>query len=189
MSKIKVFISSVQKEFAEERQTLLHYLQSDLVLGMCFESFLFENIPATDQRADFIYINEVSKCDIYIGLFGSDYGFEDAEGVSPTEREFDEATKQHKTRLIFVKGDSSLQRNPKMVSLISKIGIDLIRKRFTSTDELHYAIYASLVNYLKENEIIRTGPFDAAFTIQATFDDLDTDKISEFIHIARAKRG
>ena len=26
------------------------------------------------------------SCDIYAGLFGRDYGSEDAEGVSPTER-------------------------------------------------------------------------------------------------------
>ena len=114
MRKLKVFISSVQKEFANERQSLFSYLHSDPLLGLFFEPFLFENLPAKDQKADSAYINEVKNCDIYIGLFGSEYGYEDNEGMSPTEREFEEASKQFKTRLIYVKGDSSLKREHKI---------------------------------------------------------------------------
>ena len=45
---------------------------------------LFEDLPAGDQRADAVYLSEVDRCDVYVGLFGNDYGFEDAAGVSPT---------------------------------------------------------------------------------------------------------
>src|ERR1035437_3776394 len=121
MAKLKVFISSVQKEFVRERQRLFNYLISDPLLGLFFEPFIFENIPASDRKVDTAYINEVSKSDIYIGLFGFDYGYEDSKGISPTEREFDEATKQHKTRLIYVKGDAVSNRNPKMNALIKKV--------------------------------------------------------------------
>ena len=103
MKKLKVFISSVQTEFAGERQNLFDYLHSDPLLGLFFEPFLFENLPASDRRADAVYLNEVAKCDIYLGLFGIKYGFEDEEGISPTEREFDEATRLHKTRLICIR--------------------------------------------------------------------------------------
>ena len=188
MKKLRIFISSVQAEFAQERQSLFDYLHSDPLLGLFFEPFLFENLPASDQRVDAVYINEVGKCDLYLGLFGSRYGFEDAQGISPTEREFDEATLQHKTRLIYVLGDSSLPRNAKMDQLIQKVGIDLVRKRFNSGDDLNAGVYASLVNYLMEKELIRTGPFDASFNQKATLEDLDEDKIREFVHIARAKR-
>jgi hypothetical protein len=189
MQKLKVFISSVQSEFAGERQGLFDYLHSDKLLGLFFEPFIFENLPACDQRADKVYINEVAKCDIYIGLFGSSYGYEDAEGISPTEREFDEATRQYKTRLIFVLGNPDLARHAKMTQLIHKIGIDLVRKRFNSADDLNSGIYGSLVNYLMEKEIIRTGPFDATFKASASLEDLDHERIREFVHIARAKRG
>ncbi len=189
MKKLKIFISSVQSEFAREREYLFDYLHSDPLLGLFFEPFLFEKLPAYDQRADAVYISEVTQCDIYIGLFGTRYGFEDAEGISPTEREFDEATRQHKTRLIYVLGDSTLARHPKMEQLIQKVGINLVRKRFNSVDDLNSGVYASLVNYLKEKEIIRTGPFDASLNETATIEDLDQDKIKEFVHVARAKRG
>jgi hypothetical protein len=189
LKKLKVFISSVQKEFAGERQNLFVYLHGDPLLGLFFEPFLFENLPASDQRVNAVYVNEVSACDIYIGLLGVEYGSEDKEGISPTEKEFDVATQLHKTRLIYIKGESSVQRHPKMAGLIKKVGADLVRKHFNTGAELNSGVYASLVNYLKEKEIIRTGPFDAALNDRATPDDLDSEKIREFVRIARAKRG
>ena len=84
--------------------------------------------------------------------------------------------------------DSTIVRHPKMSALIQKVGINLIRKCFHAGDDLNSGVYASLVNYLKEKEIIRTGPFDAAMNEKATLEDLDNDKIREFVHIANAKR-
>jgi len=188
MGKLKIFISSVQNEFAAERQGLFSYLHSDPLLGLFFEPFLFENLPAKDQRVDAVYTEEVSKCDIYLGLFGLQYGTEDAEGISPTEREYDEASRYHKTRLVYMSEDSTIVRHPKMSALIQKVGINLIRKCFHAGDDLNSGVYASLVNYLKEKEIIRTGPFDATMNEKATLEDLDNDKIREFVHIAKAKR-
>ena len=95
---IKVFISSVQKEFAEERIALRDFLHGDALLRRFFAPFLFEDVPAADRRTDEVYRDEVKGCGVYIGLFGNDYGFEDAEGISPTQREFDLATSQHKQR-------------------------------------------------------------------------------------------
>ena len=52
----------------------------------------------------FILIREeVAKSDIYLGLIGREYGFEDAVGVSPTEREYDCAGEHNKPRFVFVK--------------------------------------------------------------------------------------
>lgn len=72
MRKLKVFISSVQSEFAEERQMLFEYLMQDALLGLFFEPFIFEIVPASSQRADNVYLDEVSKCDVYIGIFGKE---------------------------------------------------------------------------------------------------------------------
>lgn len=47
---------------------------------------------AADRRPDALYLQEVERSDIYVGLFGAHYGTEDAEGVSPTEREYRRAT-------------------------------------------------------------------------------------------------
>jgi hypothetical protein len=104
MKPLRIFISSVQKEFSAERIILRDWLRNDALMHRFFEPFLFEDVPAADRRADDVYLDEVAGCDIYVGLFGDEYGYEDTEGVSPTEREFGLATAHNKTRLIFVKG-------------------------------------------------------------------------------------
>jgi hypothetical protein len=115
----KVFISSVQSEFKKERQVLFNYLTSDALLGKFFEPFIFERTPAKDQSAQKVYLGQVQKCDIYIGLFGAQYGTEDAKGVSPVEKEYDLSAKLHKTRLIYIK--NTAKRDKKETILIKKI--------------------------------------------------------------------
>ena len=99
-----IFVSSVQKELAEERRAVKTFIESDPLLRRYFRIFLFEDLPACDRRADEVYLDEVDRSAVYVGIFGKEYGFEDAAGVSPTEREFDRATLGGKPRLIFVKG-------------------------------------------------------------------------------------
>jgi hypothetical protein len=100
MSTVSIFISSVQKELAEERRALKAFIEGDPLLRRFFTVFLFEDLPAADSRADAVYLGEVARSALYVGLFGNEYGFEDAAGVSPTEREFNRATELAKPRLI-----------------------------------------------------------------------------------------
>lgn len=189
MKALRIFISSVQKEFAEERAALRDYLRGDPLMRRFFELFLFEDVPADDRRADEVYLDEVEGCDVYLGLFGNEYGFEDAQGVSPTEREFAVATQRHKHRLIFIKGAEDQQKHPKMQALIRRAGDQLIRRRFVTKSELIAGVYAALVQYLESRELIRTGPFDATPCPKATLADLDEAKMSDFLRQARRARG
>jgi hypothetical protein len=86
MKTIRIFISNVQKEFVEERAALRDYLRGDPLFQRFFDVFLFEDVPAIDRRADEVYLHEVERCDIYVGLFGEEYGKEDEKGYSPTHR-------------------------------------------------------------------------------------------------------
>ncbi|MDI6815815.1 MAG: DUF4062 domain-containing protein [Actinomycetota bacterium] len=189
MNRLRIFISSAQKEFAEERRELKAYLHGDPLLRRFFEVFLFEDLPASDRRADSVYLDEVDRCDIYVGLFGQDYGYEDAEGMSPTEREFDRATAAGKPRLIFIKGQNDDARHPKMRELVRKAGKQLIRRRFTDLPELTSALYASLVEHLERVGVIQAGPFDASVCPRATLEDLSTEKLDEFLARAQSNRG
>ena len=153
-----------------------------------FDVFLFEDVPASDRRPDALYLDEVEQSDLYVGLFGNDYGSEDKDGISPTEREFDQATASGIHRLIFVKGRDDNDRHPKMQILISKAQTGLIRKRFNTAEELVAALYASLVEYLDSKDLVRSEPFDAAPCSKASLDDLDTEQMTRFIRIARGAR-
>ena len=187
MNPLRIFISSVQDEFTEERAALRDYIRADVLIRRFFDVFLFEDVPATDQRPDELYLDEVERCDIYVGLFGNHYGSEDEEGVSPTEREFDHATVVGAHRLIFMKGTGDA-RHPKMQALIHKAQAGLIRKRFNTLAELVAGLYAALVEFLDAKELIRWGPFDASPCARGTLDDLDFERMAQFIRTARLVR-
>jgi predicted HTH transcriptional regulator len=179
----------VQKELQEERRAVKAFVEGDPLLRRYVTVFLFEDLPARDRRADEVYLDEVDRCAVYVGLFGREYGSEDADGVSPTEREFDRATKRGIPRLIFVKGADDTGRHPKMQALIRKAGCQLIRRRFGSIPELTAALYASLVEHLERTGFLRTRPFDATACPRARFDDLSREELAEFLGRAQRERG
>ena len=188
MTPRRIFISGIQREFAEERAALRDYLRGNPLMRRFFEAFLFEDVPATDRRPDALYLDEVERCDVYVGLFGREYGSEDDDGVSPTEREFERAGTAAKHRLIFVKDADCDDRHPKMQALIDRAQADLVRKRFSTSADLVTGLYAALVEYLEGQELLCLGPFDAAPCTDATCDDLDHERMTAFIGTARRAR-
>lgn len=188
MNPMRIFISSVQKEFAAERAALRDYLHADPLMRRFFEVFLFEDLPASDRRADAVYLEEMAACDLYVGLFGNDYGYEDATGISPTEHEFNRATELGKPRLIYVKGADDKAKQPKMQALIRRASPQLIRRRFSTSEEIGSALYASLVEHLERTGAIHSLPFDEQPCLDATLDDLDAEAVRRFIREAHHKR-
>ena len=67
MTPLRIFISSVQKEFSHEREALRDYLREDPLMRRFFDVFLFEDTPASDRRPDELYLDEVERCDVYVG--------------------------------------------------------------------------------------------------------------------------
>ena len=187
--KKRIFISSVQKEFASERQALKTYILGDALLSRFFDVFLFEDLPASDRRPDDVYLDEVRRCGVYLGLFGDEYGWEDAEGYSPTHREFLAATKFGIPRLVFVKGTDDRARHPKVRELIGEAGVQLIRRRFSNPAEMIAVVYAGLVQHLESVQLIRTGPWDSTCCQKAGLTDIDEERISRFVRDARNARG
>ncbi|WP_043588393.1 DUF4062 domain-containing protein [Geminisphaera colitermitum] len=183
-----IFVSSVQKELQAERRALKDYVHGDPLLSQFFEVFLFEDIPASGQRADQVYLAEVDRCDLYLGLFGQEYGYEDAEGISPTEREFDRATTAGKDRRVFLLG-ADATRHPKMQALVRKASDQVVRRRVASATELTAGLYACLIELLARRGDIRFRPFDASACPRATLADLVQEKMDTFLSIARHKRG
>ena len=186
MTPIGIFISSVQDEFVLEREHLRNYLRGDPLMRRYFEVFVTEELPA--DKPDEVYLDEVGRCDIYVGIFGFDYGFEGENAVSPTERAYNRATELDKHRLIFVRNSNGGTRHPKMSALINRTQMGLMSSRFTSSAELLAGLYASLVRYLEEQQLLRVGPFDASECTGATIDDLDIGRMYGFIGWARSQR-
>ena len=187
-AKIKIFLSSVQKEFQKERMTLKDFIEGNDLLKKFFEVFLFENLPASDRRPEEAYLEELDRSDVYVGLFGQEYGYEDKEGLSPTEREFKHATAKKKSRLIYVTRTDDKTRHPKMLKLIHLADSQLIRRRFNDLPELQEALYASLVEYLDRTGRLRTLPFDASACPKASLSDISPKTIRWFLGKAKEER-
>jgi len=183
-----VFISSVQEELAAERRAVRDFIRNDALLRKYFDVFLFEELPATDQRADKLYLDYVDRSAIYLGIFGSEYGWEDAEGVSPTEREFDHATAKGKNRLVYVKGSSDEGRHPKMEALVRRAERALVRRRVRDITDLIGQVYASLIEHLEKRGILAARPLDAASSPDASLDEISPERVLWFLERARAER-
>ena len=61
MTPIRIFISSVQREFAQERERLRDFLRGDPLMRRFFDVYLFEDVPASDRRPDDVYLGEVER--------------------------------------------------------------------------------------------------------------------------------
>lgn len=183
-----IFISSVQRELRDERAALRDYIRTDPLLHRHLDAFLVEDLPATDRRADDLYLAEVDRAEVYVAIFGNDYGAEDAAGLSPTEREFNRATDRGITRLVFVKGSDDQARHPMMRALVVKASGQLVRRRFTDIPSLKAELYASLVEFLESRGVIQNRPFEERPCPSATSSDIDADAAAGFVRQARAER-
>lgn len=149
--------------------------------------YAFEDLPASEISAQKAYLTQAAACHIYLGIFGIQYGYEDADGVSPTEREYDTATAHFAHRLIYTLRTNT-ERHPKEQAFISKVEQEVVRRGFSTYEELRTAVYNSLIDYLVKKEVIRRVPFDAAAHPTATYDDIDPERVRTFVNKAREKR-
>ena len=76
-----------------------------------------------------------------------------------------------------------------MLALIRQAEASLVRRRFATTAELIAGLYAALVQWLEDRQLIRNGPFDASPCPQAALADLDAERMAWFIDRARQVRG
>lgn len=186
---IRIFVSSVQKEFEQERLKLFEWITADPFLGKFFEVFLFEKLPAMDNTSQQVFLNEIGQCEIYLGILGREYGFIGKKGVSVTEEEFDEASRLHKQRLVFVTDHPNTDRDSAQQRFVQKTESFLVRRKFSEYSDLKSLVYASLVRYLEERGKIQTTPFDASISNQAELSTIDPKKVADFVVLASSKRG
>ena len=189
MTPTRIFIGGAQREFARERAQLRDYLRGDPLMRRFFEVLGSEPDPARDGLPEPACRDAVEQCDVYVGLFGADYGDEGKLGASPVEREFDRAVALRKHRLIFVKGAEGAERHPGMRALIDKAQAGTTRRRFTTSAELVAGVYAALLRHVEAERLLRLVPFDAEPCSGATTNDLDAEAMGRFIRTTRRSRG
>jgi len=188
--RFKIFISSVQAEFAEARRELKSFLLNDPLLREFVSNvFVFEDEPAATQNPAGVYLDQIERSDIYIGIFGAQYGCNMPGGeVSPTEKEYDAASVRGIPQWVyfFDRGD---EIDPRMAVLRSRVDAEHKRRRVGSSVELVKQVYATFVQYLRERHILTNEPFDAAVVDEATMEDVDLPRVKWFFEKAVEERG
>lgn len=185
--KFRIFISSVQSEFASARRQLAAMIRKDRWLSMFFDVFLFEETDAQSKSVQQVYLDAVADSDLYLGLVGNEYGNVDREGKSPTEREFDKATELRRDRLVFVRKEAA-KRKAKESDFLAKVGCDVTWKQFTTLANLKAGVYDSLVTWLKENDLVTNKPFDRSCSHHAELSDIDAEKFAHYVEMVNRRR-
>ena len=106
-------MSSRTKELHDERlsiKTAITGLFNDFVDVFIFE----EDSVATTNSSEFVYSNEVRKCDIYIGIFREEYS-------EPTEKECRIAIENEKEILIFISSYNIKKRDENLQILLKEL--------------------------------------------------------------------
>ena len=150
MSKLKVFVSSVEKELEDERLIVQNLIQTDSFLQKHCTPVLYEFEPASPEDAVKECLDLVSKCQIYILIVGSEYGHE-VNGLSITHQEY-RCAKDHKIPVLaFIRGLSRLKRESGTEALLAELKADNFkRKRFGNVIELQKEVRAALVKLLEK---------------------------------------
>lgn len=104
MIRLKVFISSVQKELREERLALGSFLSTDDFLSACTVPRIFEDYPQPLRPNPKAYLDLLKKCQVYVLILGKTYGSDTGKGLSATHEEYRLARELNLPTLVCVKG-------------------------------------------------------------------------------------
>jgi hypothetical protein len=157
MRRKQIFISSVHSEFARARDKLASLINNDPYWSNFFYAFAFENLPASQRSPSDIYLGEIDKCVIYLGIFGFSYGRLNENGISATEQEYDYAIKIGRDPLIFVKSLTPTTRRTKRMQALIRKASSHTYTTFRNTDHLCSEVQRSLL-YWQQHQNRRIAP-------------------------------
>lgn len=155
MDKLKVFISSVQKELEPERLELLSLLTTDPFLKEFVEPVLFEKLPPPSRPTQKPYLKVLKSCQIYILMIDRDYSDKSNVKKSATHEEYDLASELELPSLTMVKGRHDSGRDSRTQAFFKQIKDDgFTYKRFIDRIDLKKAVAAWLLQVMKDEHEI-----------------------------------
>ena len=202
MSKLRVFVSSVEKELEDERLIIQNLIQTDSFLQKHCSPVLYEFEPASPADALEECLELVAKSQIYILMVWKEYGHE-AKGLSIAHWEYRRAKENNIPVLAFIRGPANLESEAGTEAFLAELKADnLKRKRFGNVIELQKEVRAALVKLLEgrfgftptsdedeiaENTIEATSTFESRLLRHVPLAELDITVGRTLIEVA--KRG
>jgi len=203
MSKLQVFVSSVQKELEDERVIVQNLLNTDPFLAQHCVPVLYEYEPASPDQALPGCFKILDGCQVYLLIVALQYGT-CIGGVSITHAEYRRAKECKLPVLAFIKSDRHVKREAGTDSLLNELEGDGFKyKRFGNVIELQKEVRIAFVKLLKdqfgvtpstdENEIAQqtieaTSTFESQPLKRLRWEDLNHDVASQLVAAAEARK-
>jgi len=155
----KAMISSTARDLPLHRKQVMEACQR---VGV-FPEQMMENLTAEDANAVEVSLRLVNEADVYIGIFAQRYGFvpdyDNPEGISITEMEYNQAVKRGIPRLIFFMHDdhdlkaSDVEKGSgaeKLERLKKQIGNERVAAFFVNPEDLRGHVMQALSQLQKQ---------------------------------------
>lgn len=197
--KLRLFVSSVQKELEDERLIIQNLVNTDPFLSAHYTPMLYEFEPASPDRAVKGCLQALDECQVYLLIVGIEYGTQ-AGRLSITHAEYRHSKKKKLPVLTFIKGGRSLKREEGTSRLLAEIDADGPKyKRFGNVIELQKEVRAALVKLLAdqfgispssdedkiaEQTIEATSSFESQSLTRLRWQDLDHEVLRRLIAAA-----
>lgn len=148
--RIRVFISSVQKELTDERMALQILLTTDPFLNEHCVPVLFEAVPSPLTPDPQAYLSLLRESQIYVAIIWKQYG-KLVKGLSATHHEYRLAQELKLPTLVTIKGNNQLERDDETLVFLDEIQADgHTYDRFMTTEELQETVRNRLIKHIKD---------------------------------------
>ncbi|MDO8949984.1 MAG: ATP-binding protein [Actinomycetota bacterium] len=147
--KVRIFVSSVQKELEDERVIVQHLLSTDAFLSAHCEPVLYEYEPASAEKASEECLERLDGCRVYVVIVGQKQGAR-VGSLTITHMEYQRAKKGGLPVLAFIRGERHVSREDGASALLEEIESDGLKyKRFGNVVDLQREVRGSLVQLLE----------------------------------------
>jgi predicted HTH transcriptional regulator len=194
--KLRVFISSVQKELADERLAIQTLITTDPFLSEHCVPVLFDQHPAPLTPKPKPYLDLLDECNIYLCILWNEYGLK-VNGLSATHREYRHANSKGMPILLNIKGPNTLKRPKEISDFITEIKEHhYTYARFKTSEELQNKVRDRLIRHIKDHYDIEptniqdsiahqtikvASSFERQRLDQIEWDDIDHSLTKDFV--------
>ena len=164
MSKLRVFVSSVQKELEHERAAVAQLISTDPFLLKHCEAFLYEKEPPAGRPNPKAYLDDLRSCQIYLLMVDLEYGRPGGD-ISATHEEYRQAQAAKLPTLVFICGldrkhdDAREAKTKEFIDEIKGAGFKYVR--FHDREDLKPALRSALYGVLKKEFHIEASDEDS----------------------------
>jgi len=148
--RLRVFVSSVQKELEDERLIVQNLVNTDSFLSAHCVPVLYEFEPASPDKALEGCLKALDTCQIYVLIVAVQYGSLVGD-LSVTHAEYRRAKAKNLPVLAFIKGDRNVKREEATDVFLREIDADGPKyKRFGNVIELQKEVRTALAKLLRD---------------------------------------